>query len=79
MATSFRVRRRERLHFGSGTQGARAYVAIAGGVQTPAVLGSRATQLVSRMGGLEAARSSPAIGCRLSRRSPAAATERPWA
>lgn len=33
--------------------GARAYVAVAGGVETPLLLGSRATHLVSRMGGLD--------------------------
>jgi antagonist of KipI len=32
-------------------EGARAYVAVAGGVQTEPVLGSRATHLVSKMGG----------------------------
>jgi antagonist of KipI len=32
-------------------QGARAYLAVAGGVQTPPILGSRATHLVSHMGG----------------------------
>ena len=33
--------------------GARAYLAVAGGIETPAVLGSRATHVVSRMGGLD--------------------------
>ncbi len=42
-----------RLKFGRIQQGARAYLAVAGGVQTPQVLGSRATHLVSRMGGHE--------------------------
>ena len=32
-------------------QGARAYLAVAGGVQTQPMLGSRATHLVSHMGG----------------------------
>jgi antagonist of KipI len=44
---------RTRLIFGRRRAGARAYLAIAGGFQTPVVLGSRATHLVSRMGGLE--------------------------
>jgi antagonist of KipI len=48
---SFTVSRGQRLRFGRIVQGARAYLAIAGGVQTPVVLGSRATHLVSRMGG----------------------------
>jgi antagonist of KipI len=48
----FRVRAGERLRFGLRTRGSRAYLAIRGGVRTPLVLGSRATHLVSRMGGL---------------------------
>ncbi len=49
---SFGVRGGSRLKFGRIHHGARAYLAVAGGVQTPPVLGSRATHLVSRMGGL---------------------------
>ncbi len=48
---SFAVGRGQRLKFGRILQGARAYLAVAGGVQTDPVLGSRATHLVSRMGG----------------------------
>ena len=48
---SFAVTRGQRLKFGRIVQGARAYLAVAGGIQTPPVLGSRATHLVSRMGG----------------------------
>ena len=40
-----------RVHFGRRRAGARAYLAVFGGVQTPVVLGSRATHLVSGMGG----------------------------
>lgn len=40
------------LAFGRRRSGARAYVAIAGGLDVPAVLGSRATHLRTRMGGL---------------------------
>lgn len=43
----------ERLVFGRRQVGARAYLAVAGGIQTPPVLGSRATHLVSGMGGYE--------------------------
>ncbi|HEX8029334.1 MAG TPA: biotin-dependent carboxyltransferase family protein [Vicinamibacterales bacterium] len=50
--TSFNVRKGQRIKFGRVLQGARAYLAVAGGVQTEPVLGSRATHLVSRMGGL---------------------------
>lgn len=41
-----------RLQFGRRRGGARAYLAVSGGLQTPVVLGSRATHLVSAMGGL---------------------------
>lgn len=41
------------LTFGRREIGARAYLAVAGGIDVPLVLGSRATHLVSRMGGLE--------------------------
>ena len=47
------VRAGQRLKFGRILQGARAYLAVAGGIQTARVLGSRATHLVSRMGGLD--------------------------
>jgi antagonist of KipI len=42
-----------RLQFGPRRSGARVYLAVEGGVQTPLVLGSRATHLVSGMGGVE--------------------------
>jgi antagonist of KipI len=51
IGSSFTVTRGQRLKFGRILQGARAYLAVAGGVQTSPVLGSRATHLVSRMGG----------------------------
>ena len=41
------------LRFGARRAGSRAYLAVAGGVDTPPVLGSRATHLVSGMGGLD--------------------------
>ena len=50
---SFTVRTGQRLKFGRIIQGARAYLAIAGGAQTAPVLGSRATHVVSRMGGFQ--------------------------
>jgi antagonist of KipI len=50
---SWTVRAGQRVKFGRVLQGARAYLAVAGGIQTPPVLGSRATHLVSRMGGLD--------------------------
>jgi KipI family sensor histidine kinase inhibitor len=41
------------LRFGRRQSGGRAYVAVAGGVDVPVVLGSRATHVQSRMGGIE--------------------------
>jgi antagonist of KipI len=41
------------LRFGSHRRGARAYLAIAGGIGVPAVLNSRSTHLPSAMGGFE--------------------------
>lgn len=49
---SFPVQRGQRIKFGRIVQGARAYLAVAGGIQTDPVLGSRATHLVSHMGGV---------------------------
>jgi antagonist of KipI len=40
------------LRFGGRRRGARAYIAFDGGVDVPWVLGSRATHVLSRMGGL---------------------------
>jgi antagonist of KipI len=50
---SFATRRGSRIRFGRRHAGARAYLAVAGGILTPPVLGSRATHVVSRMGGHE--------------------------
>jgi len=41
-----------RLRFGARRVGARAYVAISGGIAVPPTLGSRATHLISGMGGV---------------------------
>jgi antagonist of KipI len=40
-----------RLKFGARRRGARAYLAVAGGIDVPPVLGSRATHVISAMGG----------------------------
>jgi antagonist of KipI len=52
VGTSFQVASGARLRFGPRPRGARAYIALAGGMETPMVLGSRATHLVSQMGGV---------------------------
>jgi antagonist of KipI len=41
------------LRFGRRLRGARAYLAVAGGIAIPPTLGSRATHLISAMGGLD--------------------------
>ena len=59
MGASFAVHPGQHLKFGRVVQGARAYLAIAGGILTETVLGSRATHLVSQMGGLTGRALSP--------------------
>lgn len=49
---SFLVRPGERLSFGFMRVGARLYLALAGGIDVPLVLGSRSTYLLGGMGGL---------------------------
>jgi biotin-dependent carboxylase-like uncharacterized protein len=44
---------RTRLRFGARRSGARAYLAISGGVDTTPVLGSRSTHVISALGGFE--------------------------
>jgi antagonist of KipI len=53
VGTSVAVRRGEHLRFGKRIRGARTYVAVAGGILTPPVLGSRATHVLTGMGGYE--------------------------
>ena len=48
-----RVSAGDRLAFGRRIRGARAYVAISGGIETPMALGSRSTHVPSAMGGVE--------------------------
>ena len=50
---SFEVARGSRLAFGRRARGTRAYVAVGGGLAVPLILGSRATHVMSAMGGLE--------------------------
>jgi antagonist of KipI len=49
---AFRIRGGARVRFGSRLRGARAYLAISGGIDVPRVFASRSTHLPSRMGGL---------------------------
>jgi biotin-dependent carboxylase-like uncharacterized protein len=48
-----RVRAGDVLRLGAARSGVRAYVAVAGGIETPPVLGSRATYVRGRLGGVE--------------------------
>ena len=48
---SFFVERGSTVRFGERIRGARAYLALSGGIDVPRVLGSRSTHLASRMGG----------------------------
>jgi KipI family sensor histidine kinase inhibitor len=50
--TPFVVPRGARLRFGERMTGARAYLAVEGGIDVPPVLGSRATHVASAMGGI---------------------------
>jgi len=50
--SAFVVAAESRLRFGRRRRGARAYLAIRGGVAVPPVLGSRATHVISAMGGI---------------------------
>jgi antagonist of KipI len=53
MNRAFTVPAGATLKFGDRLKGARAYVAVAGGIDVPPVLGSRATHVVSGMGGFQ--------------------------
>lgn len=51
--TSFKVRKGQMLSFGFLKAGARAYIAISGGIDVPVVLGSRSTYTLGALGGFE--------------------------
>ncbi|MBB3664491.1 biotin-dependent carboxylase-like uncharacterized protein [Prauserella sediminis] len=53
---SFPVKAGDVLDFGFVTDGARGYIAVAGGVQVPPVLGSRSTYAVAGLGGVDGRR-----------------------
>jgi biotin-dependent carboxylase-like uncharacterized protein len=52
-AQAFEVPSRSSVEFGTRLRGARAYLAVDGGFDIPLTLGSRATHVSSRLGGLE--------------------------
>jgi biotin-dependent carboxylase-like uncharacterized protein len=51
--TSFKVKRGQLLSFDYLKDGARAYIAISGGIEVPVVLGSRSTYTLGALGGYE--------------------------
>src|SRR5260221_2269422 len=51
--TAFRVKPGQTLSFGYLKSGARAYIAVSGGIDVPLVLGSRSTYLLGALGGHE--------------------------
>jgi biotin-dependent carboxylase-like uncharacterized protein len=51
--TSFKVKRGQKLAFDFLKQGARGYIAIAGGIDVPLVLGSRSTYALGALGGFK--------------------------
>jgi antagonist of KipI len=53
MHAPFVVAAESQLRFGARRRGARAYVAIAGGIVVPRTLGSRSTHLISGIGGID--------------------------
>ncbi|WML59284.1 biotin-dependent carboxyltransferase family protein [Neobacillus sp. PS2-9] len=53
MWKSFLLKKGETLSLGSCKQGARAYVAVCGGIDVPVVLNSKSTSLIGRFGGYE--------------------------
>jgi antagonist of KipI len=79
--TPFLIPGGSRLRFGRREQGVRAYLAIAGGIAVPPVLGSRATHVVSGLGGLAGrplrAEDRLPLGDEASARGPAPALDGP--
>ncbi len=53
MNAAVSVQTGDRLELGTAAWGVRAYLAVSGGIDVPVVLGSRSTDLKSRLGGLE--------------------------
>jgi biotin-dependent carboxylase-like uncharacterized protein len=51
--SSFKVKRGQKLSFDFLKKGARAYIAVAGGIDVPVVLGSRSTYALGALGGFQ--------------------------
>ena len=51
--TAVPVKAGDRLELGAASRGMRTYLAVSGGIDVPVVLGSRSTDLKSRLGGLD--------------------------
>ncbi|MDR5651521.1 biotin-dependent carboxyltransferase family protein [Ruixingdingia sedimenti] len=57
--TAFRVKKGQVLSFGFLKKGARAYIAISGGIDVPVVLGSRSTYALGALGGFNGRKLEP--------------------
>ena len=53
MYTAVAVQAGDKLHTGIGVQGCRCYIAVSGGLDVPMVMGSRATSIQNKIGGLQ--------------------------
>ena len=53
MWKSFKVKKGELIEFGRPVEGARAYICVAGGLDVPAVMGSKSTYLKAHFGGFQ--------------------------
>lgn len=53
MWSSLYIKKGQELHFGKPKHGARAYLAVAGGIQSETILGSRSTNVRTKIGGAE--------------------------
>ncbi len=50
---AYRVKKGQRVSFGMAVNGVRSYIAFAGGINVPEVMGSRSTNIRCKLGGLE--------------------------
>ncbi|MBW4934062.1 5-oxoprolinase subunit C family protein [Marinobacter sp. F4206] len=72
---TYRITQGDRIDFGIPVSGLRAYLAVSGGVQTPAKLGSRATVSREKLGGLDGTGAKLAEGDRIPIGTPAPVRE----
>jgi len=68
-----------RMRFGARRRGTRAYLAVSGGIDTPVVLGSRATHVIGALGGIQGRPLRAGDRLRLCRVAPGRRAARPLA